>query len=41
MNSQSEVWIGKNTAASNDDEFLNNVANNLTTLVNIGKLIAI
>ena len=33
--------MGINTKASSDDEFINNIANDLTTLVNTGEPIAI
>lgn len=40
MNSKSDiVGIGYSTTASDDDEFINNIANDLTTLVNTGEQI--
>lgn len=40
MNSKSDiVGIGYCTTASDDDEFINNIANDLTTLVNTGEQI--
>ena len=42
MNSKSDnVKTGDNTAASDDDEFICNIANDLTTLVNTKEPIAI
>lgn len=39
MNRKSDiVGIGYSTTASDDDEFINNIANDLTTLVNTGEI---
>ena len=41
MNTKSKVGMGDNTTASDDDEFMNNIANNLTTLVHTAEPTAI